>query len=384
MLKYFINIVLLLLLAAGCQKPTEAVLTNGQLTQITTSGAVQLVNSKGEPVLMIDGQEIDSDDIIDEPAQLKDLYMIPGQYLEIIAQSMDFEEFKEKIKDPLTIILENKIRYILMYNSAKKQFKDRLDESLDKAVESEMRRFYLQFGGDRAKADLAIEQKWIDIESYKKLIRKEILEQWYLSSQETSGGFITYRELKRQYDSMKDEFFAVTGMIEFRLIDIQPAKLKIPDPNMDRAQYSEELATEIFVRLKSGEDFAELATQYSSGPKKQFGGLWDPMNPESLAEPYDAIAKAAQNMNPGDISEPIKAGAHIFIVKLEDKRKAGYEPFENVQQQVRLALISKQNTSDALNKLEEYVDQQMKLDETNSFIDFCLEKIYRESTREEK
>ena len=295
---------------------------------------------------------------------------------------MEFDEFRERIRKSLTIILEDKIEYILMYNSAKKQFKDRLDETLDNAVENEVRRFYLQFGGDKARADLAIERTWIDLKSYKKFIRNEILAQWYFSSLEIPKSFITYRELKRQYDSMKDEFFAVTPMIEFQLIDIQPAKLTISDPNTDRAQYAEELANEIFGRLKSGEDFAELAKQYSNGPKRQFGGLWDPMNPESLAEPYDMIAKTSEDMNPGDISEPIKAGMHIFIVKLINKKSAGYVPFEEVQQQVKEAFIARQNKKTALNKLNEYKDRQMKLDETNLFIDFCLEKIYRESNKE--
>ena len=53
-----------------------------------------------------------------------------------------------------------------------------------------------------------------------------------------------------------------------------------------------------------------------------------------------------------------------------------------VQQQVKEAFIARQNKKTALNKLNEYKDRQMKLDETNLFIDFCLEKIYRESNKE--
>ena len=150
MYKYFAYIILLFFLSAGCQKPADVVLTNYQSTQITPAGAVQLINSKGEPVLLVDGQEINSNDIINEPAKLLDLYLIPGKYLEPIAQGMEFDEFRERIRKSLTIILEDKIEYILMYNSAKKQFKDRLDETLDNAVENEVRRFYLQFGGAKA------------------------------------------------------------------------------------------------------------------------------------------------------------------------------------------------------------------------------------------
>ena len=89
-------------------------------------------------------------------------------------------------------------------------------------------------------------------------------------------------------------------------------------------------------------------------------------------------------MNPGEISQPIKADFHIFIFKLEAKRSAGYVPFEDVQDQVKQALKSEQKENAALEKLNESVIHQMQLDETNEFIDFCLEKVYKISNQEKK
>jgi parvulin-like peptidyl-prolyl isomerase len=384
MLKYFVCIFSIWLLAAGCEKAVQPVLINNELIQITDSNSFQLINSKGEPVLMVAGQEITSDEIINEPANLGDLFISPFEHLKPIAQGLEIGEFKERTGDLLNIIVADKVTEILLYKSAKKQFGDSLDENLDKAAESEIRRFTQQFGGDQAKADEAIKNAWHDRESYKKFLKREILTQWYLSSQQAINSSISLRQLKKQYEKMKNESFAITPMIEFRLIDIVPAKLEIADPNQDCNNYAEKLADEIFTRLKSGEDFAELAKQYSQGPKKQFGGSWAAVNPDSLAEPYDSIAKASQDMKPGDISKPIKAGTHIFIVKLENKREAGYVPFEEVQEQVRQAALQEQNKNAALNKLKESIDQQMKLDETKAFIDFCLEKIYKESNQGEK
>ncbi|MBN1974771.1 MAG: peptidylprolyl isomerase [Sedimentisphaerales bacterium] len=382
MYKSFIYIAIILLTAGGCKNTPEPVLTKNELTRVSSEGNYQFVNSRGEPVLLVSGQEITPEQIINKPANLGSLLITPGEYLEPIAQSMEIRDFKEKIKEPLQIIVSDKISEILLYNTAKKEIGDTLDESLDKMVEGDIRKFVQQFGGDEAKAEDAIKKNWHNRENYKKLLRTQILTQWYVSLQKTEIGFIPYRQLIRKYESMKDENFAITPEIEFRSIDILPANLEISDPNMDRRKYAEDFANELYTKLKSGENFAELAKQYSHGHRKQFGGLWEPINPNSLASPYDAIAKAALNMQPGEISQPIKTEPFIFIIKLEKKISAGYVPFEEVQKQVREAVIEEQNTNTAINKFNENVNQQMGRFETNAFIDFCLEKIYKESNQE--
>ncbi len=385
MFKYYFCIIFIMsIITTGCvEKPSDAVLTNYTLAKNEISGNYQFVDSKGEPILIVSGQKITPNEILNEPISIANSFITPSEFLKP-ENSIEFEQNKAKIREDLLIIVQNKIMYILLRKSAEKQFGDKLDESLDKAVDSEIRRVDQQFGGDQVKADEAIKTKWKNRDNYKKELKREILKQWYLSAQQTSDSFFSYRELRKQYDKMKEENFAITPMIEFQLIDIVPDKLETTDPNQNREKYAEKLADEISTRLKSGEDFNDLARQYSQGHRKQFGGHWDPLNPDSLAAPYDTIAKAAKNMNTGEISQPIKTGSHIFIFKLEDKREGGYEPFEKVQVQVKQALQSEQTKNKALEKLDESVMYQMKQDETNAFIDFCLDKIYKTNVKEEK
>ena len=266
--------------------------------------------------------------------------------------------------------------------SAKKEYGDNLDELIEKSVDNEIRQRIQKFGGDEVKADEAIKQKWHDRETYKNLIKKEILTQWYLSKQKAETGFIPYRQLIRKYDSIKAEKFAIAPELQFSLIDIVPSRLTLPDPNMNRRQYAEDLANEIYEKLKSGEDFAKLAKEYSHGHRKDFGGLWEMVNPDSLAAPYDAIPKVAMKMNPGEISEPIKTDTHIFIIKVEQIRQAGYEPFEKVQDKVKDELQKEKSEDQAMSQLDENINQQMERYETKAFIDYCLEKIYKDSNKD--
>jgi hypothetical protein len=111
-----------------------------------------------------------------------------------------------------------------------------------------------------------------------------------------------------------------------------------------------------------------------------FGGLWDPVQPESLAEPYDALVAEAEKIAPGWISAPIEVEGHIFIMKLEEKRLDGYEPLENVQEYVEQKVIAERQ-KEAYDKLDAELMRQVALTERDKFTDFCLEKIYQTSTQ---
>jgi peptidyl-prolyl cis-trans isomerase D len=160
------------------------------------------------------------------------------------------------------------------------------------------------------------------------------------------------------------------------LIDIQPDKLELEDPNDDLWRLGDEMANELLGLIKSGEDFGELAKKYSHGDWRDFGGLWRTVQPSSLAEPYDILAAEAERIEPGEVVGPIVTKQHIFIMKLEEKQIAGYEPFEDVQELVeQKILLDRRN--EVVGKLNSEVKRQANLSRTDKFIDFCMEKIYR-------
>ncbi len=380
MKKFIVVMIIMPLLNCGCDSGSRPGLTNSELERIAYAQNIELAEAAGNPVLMIGGEAVTSEEIIESPTELGELFISPIEYFKPIAQLIDLEQFKERVKEPLKKILTDKISNILLYQHAKRQFGENVEESLEKAAESELRKFLLQFGGDQAKADEALEKSRMDRKSYKERQKRTILIQWYVSSKLRDDRPITYRELKARYDKMKDEFFTRDAMIQFRLIDIQTAKLEVTDPNEDARQLAEKLANELLTRIKAGEDFSELTRQYSHGHMRDFGGLWKPIKPESLAAPYDRLAEAAQRIEPGEIAEPIITDEHVFIMKLEDKQSAGYEPFENVQEYVRKAvLLDRQN--EVIDKLNTIVLQQADLGQTDEFLDFCLEKIYQISNQ---
>jgi parvulin-like peptidyl-prolyl isomerase len=367
--------VLLIVLIGGCDSG-KSKLTDAELARVALTQKIELVEAHGGLVLMVGGETLSSDEIVTSPMHVGGTLVTPVEYFRSAAQTTDLEQFKKRAREPFEEILIDKISDMILYQYAKKQAGDNVDDALQKAADNEYRKFVLDFEGDQAKADEALKQKGMDRKSYVERQKRDILIQWYVTSKMADNSPVTYHELMDCYDRMKDKYFAKVARIRFRLIDIQPARLKVTDPNEDSTRLAKTLADELFRRIQSGADFAELAKQYSCGDWRELGGLWRPVNPASLAPPYDALAVQAEKMEAGQVSKPIEAPGHVFIMKLEEKQAAGYVPFEQVQDRVEQQVIFERRNK-VLDRIKARILRQAQLGRTDKFIDFCLGKIYQ-------
>lgn len=367
--------VFMLLLLGGCDSKKSR-LTDAEVERFAITRRIELVEAVGGFVLMVGGETLTSDEIIDSRTRLNELFVSPKEYFGPIAQANELEQFKERAKGQLEEILMAKISNILLYQHAKRQAGGNIDEGLEKMAQSEYRKFILSFGGDQARADDELKQRQMDKKSFIEQQKRLILIQLYMAPKLSNNRPVTYRELMDCYNRIKDKYFAIASKIRFRLIDIQPDKLELKDPNDDPWQLGKERANKLLELIKSGEDFGELAKQFSHGGLRDFGGLWRLVQPSSLAEPYDILAVAAEKIESGQVAGPIVTKEHIFIMKLEEKQIAGYEPFEQVQELVEDKILLDRR-KEVFDKLNAGIRSEVKLSRTDKFIDFCLEKIYR-------
>ena len=373
----------MLLSAAGCDNQKSGP-TDAELDRIALTQKIELVEASGGLALVVAGETVTSDEIIGSMTEMNGKIIIPKDYFRPFALANDFEKFRNLIKEQFDEIVLDRITNILLVQHAKRRAGSNVDEALEKAAESELRKFVLGYGGDEVKADEGLRKLGMDRKSFKERQKKTLLVQWYLQSELADTRPVTYRELIDGYNEMKDQYFSRDARITFRLIDIQPARLQIPAPVRGRGQYAIDLANRIIERIRSGEDFADLAKQYSHGHRKTFGGLWQPVQPGSLAAPYDVLAAEADKIEPGQIAGPVVVEGHVFIMKLQAKQVAGYEPFDDpdVQRLVeRKVLLDRQNS--AQGRLKTRLREEARLGRANEFVDFCLKKIYTLSRRPE-
>jgi parvulin-like peptidyl-prolyl isomerase len=377
MFRYFTIFLLIAFLSLGCKSSKS----NDSKELAYNNNSIVIIESSGEPVLQIAGQNITADDIILSQVGFIDKTTSPAEYFAPIARTATIEEFKARIKSSIEKILEDDISDIVLYHYAKKQFPENNQESLDKAAESELRKFAMKYDSDQARTDEALKQIHLTRTSFLEQQKRKIIIQWYFSTELKDEDPVTYRDMQAQYDKMKDEYFADEQTIQFSLIDIQPAKLTTGDPNQNKSVLAEKLAKELIVKIRAGANFAELAKQYSNGPMKESGGLWMPVHPDSLAAPYDWIPDAARKTKPGEIAELHSTPEHFFIMKLENKNIDKYKPFEQVQKQVKNAVVAVRRR-EALEKVNSLMFEQTNITQADKFIDFCIEKIYRTSRQQ--
>lgn len=87
-------------------------------------------------------------------------------------------------------------------------------------------------------------------------------------------------------------------------------------------------AEEALARIRSGEDFGQIAASYSEAPDAMNGGMVEPRPQDRLPTLYaDALAA----MKPGDVSPILRSPAGFHIVKLFD-RKGGSVANETIRQ----------------------------------------------------
>jgi len=321
----------------------------------------------GGIVLSVESTAITADELI---APIK-------PQLDSLAAQYDYEQFAIRAKAMLGNLLIQKITDIKLYEKAKAALPENVDQAIiDKIVEQEVQRFIARYGGNYAAAEQALKKMGTNWQDFHRQQRRAVLVQSFLSDEIKVEKPITHSELVQYYESIKDEYFAKDQLIEFRLIDLEVKKFTDPnDPNVNAEQKAMEFARQLAERIKNGEDFAELAKKYSHDEAKQNGGLWKPVRPGSLVEPYNAIETAAENMNIGGVSEPIAAGEHIFIVKLENKQAQGYEPFEKIQTEVEARYVLERRwkmVNETINKIISQVD----LSYADNFLEFCIERAW--------
>jgi hypothetical protein len=326
-----------------------------------------LPERSGGETLSIEGEAITIADMV--PAAIASVH--PDT-----AAKLTYDQFYGIMKPVLTKLVNDRIAECVIYHAARKGLdSDLAEDRLEPYIDAEVSKFTARHNGDYSAAEKELASMRLTWQSFRDLQKRRILIQMYVQKEGGEIKPVTHNDLVAFYDSIKDELYATPGAIVFRIIDIQPDQLQLADPNQDRLEAAKETAAYVVARARSGEDFGSLAKTYSSDFSRESGGLWNPVEPGSLAPPYDLIEKAVATMEPNDICDPIQTKGHIFVVRLEKKQMRTYKPFEEVQ-----ADVEKRMDKDRWNKRMNAAMQKRydigKVGNIGTFVDACISATY--------
>ncbi len=293
-----------------------------------------------------------------------------------------FEQFKIQARDIVKDTVLGKVSDILLYQKALKQAPENINEALEKAAENEVNRFVTSYSGNYAEAQEAITAMGLDWQGFRDYKKREMLIQSYLSEELSAEEPVTHGEMLDYYNLIKGERFEWEGTIEFRLIDIQVAKIDMSGyEGLTREEVGSKVANELLESISEGREFGEIARGHSHGHRAEFSGLWTPVTAGSLMVPHDVLETEAEKMEAGEVSAVIENEGHFFIMKLEDKQQAGFKAFEEVQERIERE-IQLNRRKDRYEELMLKLINQANITDMDGFVDFCVEAAYRKIRRQ--
>lgn len=357
----------------GCEEAKKHDVSEARLKAVKPPATMpKMPAPAGGVTLSIESTAITADELI-KPVKPQ---------IDALAREYDYEIFNKKAKRLLVDVMLQKVADIKLYQKAKAALPENIDQGIiDKIVEQEVQRFIAHYGGNYATVEQMFKEMGTTWQDFYQQQRRAILVQAFLSEEMKDEKPITYSELLKYYESIKGESYTKNAFIEFRLIDLETERFAdANDPNIKGEQKAMELAGQIEQKIKNGEDFAELAKKYSNDESAKVGGLWKPVRPGSLVEPYSVIEKTAEDMNAGGVSEPISASGHIFIVKLENKQAQICEPFEKVQMEVEARYLFERKRK-LVDKTMKKIISQVDLTYADNFLEYCTEQAYSQAKK---
>ncbi len=107
-------------------------------------------------------------------------------------------------------------------------------------------------------------------------------------------------------------------------------------------------------KLERDADFDSLAKKESEGPTAKDGGNLGWINKGEMTESFE---KAAFDLQPGEVSDPVRTEYGFHLIKVEDKRDKGSKPLNEVRDKVRKEVA----ISKAAGKIEDKLDMALDI-----------------------
>lgn len=169
------------------------------------------------------------------------------------------------------------------------------------------------------------------------LAKTELLKQYAVSIL-IKGITVSEQELRDHYDN-NPQFFKEDQQVRAAHILVD----------------TEEKAKEIIAELVDGLDFQEAAKKYSSCSSSERGGDLGYFGRGQMVAEFDEFC--FDKLNVGDLSNPVKTQFGYHIIYLADKKDSGMKSFEEVKDDIHVALLSKKQNEIYAAKTKELREQ---------------------------
>ncbi len=188
-----------------------------------------------------------------------------------------------------------------------------------------------------------LEEQGTSLDSLNNAFAARELSMFYIGQKSKDATRLSRQELMDWYEQNKAQY-AIEAAVKWQQIRINSSG----DGGREAAFAKMKQAIDA---LRNGAEFGAVAKQFSDGPKRDTGGIWDWTKQGSLAD--EKVERALFEIPAGKISQPLETGSAFVLVKVVERRDAGFVPFEEVQDKINNKLQSEARRDAAQNVIKD-------------------------------
>ncbi|MDG2307989.1 MAG: peptidylprolyl isomerase [Candidatus Binatia bacterium] len=172
----------------------------------------------------------------------------------------------------------------------------------------------------------ALAQQGFTVETYKVQVAKELLKNQLIMRQIRDKVQVTSGDVQKFYVDNK-EMFAKTGSVHIRQIFF----VLSPQASEQEQQQVAMVAQRVVQELQAGRPFPAVAKKYSQGPEAADGGSLGWMEKGQMIPQLEQIAFSLRK---GEVGPPVRTGAGVHILTVDDTKASEYVPLADVEAQI--------------------------------------------------
>lgn len=204
-------------------------------------------------------------------------------------------------------------------------------EMNEKAVEKRIKEIKSRFPTEEAFLE-TLKREGSSYDSFVDQVENQLLIKALVSREVTSKVIVSPREIETYYNDNKEKF---SDQERVQLFHIMVKK----DP--ENLFLSQETARQIYRKVEAGDDFKQLAKDYSEGPNAEKGGdLGLVVKGQLIPE----LSEIAFSLPVKKVSEVIETDGAYHLLWVDDKTVAKIKPLEEVERLVEDAVFRKKAT----------------------------------------
>jgi parvulin-like peptidyl-prolyl isomerase len=226
-------------------------------------------------------------------------------------------------------------------------------EISEERIEEQLNSLRTQFGDEEGYA-AALEQIGISDGELRTELGRQLAIQEMIDKDITPATTVSEQESTDFYENNPAFFFSPEQVRASHILI-----LVSPDAGEEEKSEARSRITEIRKRIVAGEDFAELAGQFSEDNSSMNGGDLGFFQREQMVKPF---ADAAFSLEIGELSEVVTTQYGFHLIRVTDRKAESVVPFEQVQLKI-FEYLQREKVMVAIEELAAQLRSQAEIQE---------------------